>query len=73
MHDKIGGGGRSRAEHEQKVSAKLKVFYKLLETFQVVSECKTDLYFERCLIQRLPKGTAVITVSTKLSVASCDS
>jgi hypothetical protein len=40
------------------------MFYsKLVETFPVVSECKTVLYFERCFTSLLSYSTAVLTVS----------
>jgi hypothetical protein len=43
-----------------------------VETFHIVSECKTDVYFERWLIQRLPNDTAVPTISTKSLLVTAD-
>jgi hypothetical protein len=35
-----------------------------VETFHIVSECKTAIYFSRCLVQGLLNNTAVLTIGT---------
>ncbi len=45
------------------------VYRKLVETFHDVSECKTDTYFCRCLIQALAQQiTANLTIDINMAL-----
>ncbi len=43
-------------------------YCKLVKTFLIVSECKTDIYFIRCLVQALANNTVVLTVGDYLAL-----
>ncbi len=38
-----------------------------MNTFCIVSKCKTAVYFSRCLIQRLPNNTAVLAIGIAIA------